>query len=103
MVLFLSSSRRRHTRSKRVWSSDVCSSDLRAPGLVVSYVPQDAAGLAGDLTGFARAHGIDESLFKAILRKMDFSRVQFEKDMASRSEERRVGKEGRARRAHDDK
>ena len=55
----------------------------RAPGLVVSYVPQDAAGLAGDLTGFARAHGLDESLFKAILRKMDFSRIQFEKDMAS--------------------
>src|SRR5699024_12230696 len=25
---FLSSSRRRHTRSKRDWSSDVCSSDL---------------------------------------------------------------------------
>ena len=55
----------------------------RAPGLVVSYAPQDAAGLAGDLTGFARAHGLDESLFKAILRKMDFSRIQFEKDMAS--------------------
>ena len=55
----------------------------RAPGLVVSYVPQDAAGLAGDLTGFSRAHGLDESLFKAILRKMDFSRIQFEKDMAS--------------------
>src|SRR5699024_11684819 len=27
---FLSSSRRRHTRSKRDWSSDVCSSDLGA-------------------------------------------------------------------------
>src|SRR5699024_9178264 len=27
-VLFLFSSRRRHTRSKRDWSSDVCSSDL---------------------------------------------------------------------------
>src|SRR5699024_11581133 len=26
--LFFSSSRRRHTRSKRDWSSDVCSSDL---------------------------------------------------------------------------
>ena len=54
-----------------------------APGLVISCVPQDAAGLAGDLSAFARAHGLDESLFKAILRKMDFSRVQFEKDMAS--------------------
>src|SRR5699024_11620655 len=28
-VLFFFSSRRRHTRSKRDWSSDVCSSDLR--------------------------------------------------------------------------
>src|SRR5207249_6000489 len=28
---FFFSSRRRHTRSKRDWSSDVCSSDLRAP------------------------------------------------------------------------
>ena len=54
-----------------------------APGLILSYVPQDTAGLAGDLSAFARAHGLDESLFKAILRKMDFSRVQFEKDMAS--------------------
>src|SRR5437868_11896553 len=30
---FFFSSRRRHTRSKRDWSSDVCSSDLRAPEL----------------------------------------------------------------------
>src|SRR5437868_11528514 len=28
-MLFFFSSRRRHTRSKRDWSSDVCSSDLR--------------------------------------------------------------------------
>src|SRR5699024_11405640 len=28
MILFFSSRRRRHTRSKRDWSSDVCSSDL---------------------------------------------------------------------------
>src|SRR5699024_11228329 len=28
IVLFFFSSRRRHTRSKRDWSSDVCSSDL---------------------------------------------------------------------------
>src|SRR5437868_8111310 len=28
---FFFSSRRRHTRSKRDWSSDVCSSDLRSP------------------------------------------------------------------------
>src|SRR6266704_4714753 len=29
ICLFFFSSRRRHTRSKRDWSSDVCSSDLR--------------------------------------------------------------------------
>src|SRR5699024_11409056 len=29
---FFFSSRRRHTRSKRDWSSDVCSSDLKASG-----------------------------------------------------------------------
>src|SRR5206468_8741345 len=31
-VLFFFSSRRRHTRSDRDWSSDVCSSDLFKPG-----------------------------------------------------------------------
>src|SRR5437868_11186774 len=30
LVSFFFSSRRRHTRSKRDWSSDVCSSDLQA-------------------------------------------------------------------------
>src|SRR5699024_11230810 len=33
-VSFFFSSRRRHTRSKRDWSSDVCSSDLSAPCLL---------------------------------------------------------------------
>src|SRR5699024_11226154 len=33
MVLFFFSSRRRHTRSKRDWSSDVCSSDLASPSI----------------------------------------------------------------------
>src|SRR5699024_3522632 len=32
MILFFFSSRRRHTRSKRDWSSDVCSSDLERGG-----------------------------------------------------------------------
>src|SRR5699024_11229198 len=31
--IFFFSSRRRHTRSKRDWSSDVCSSDLPRPAL----------------------------------------------------------------------
>jgi lincosamide and streptogramin A transport system ATP-binding/permease protein len=49
--------------------------------LKISYVPQDSSFLAGDLSRYAEERGISESLFKAILRKLDFSRVQFEKDM----------------------
>ncbi len=56
-----------------------------ASGLNVSYVPQDASGLEGDLSAFAAASGIDETLFKTILRKLDFSRPQLEKDMGSYS------------------
>lgn len=56
-----------------------------ASRLAISYVPQDASFLSGDLRDFAREREIDESLFKAILRKLDFSRVQFEKDMADYS------------------
>lgn len=57
-----------------------------ASGLVISYVPQDTAHLKGKLSDFAQENNIDESLFKAILRKMDFDRVQFEKDMRDFSE-----------------
>src|SRR3989440_2981507 len=32
LLFFFFSSRRRHTRSDRDWSSDVCSSDLESPG-----------------------------------------------------------------------
>ena len=50
-------------------------------GVVISYVPQDTSWLTGSLADFAAENQLDESLFKAILRKMDFSRVQFEKNM----------------------
>jgi len=50
-------------------------------GLKISYVSQDTSYLRGSLTDYAIEKDIDESLFKAILRKLDFSRVQFEKDM----------------------
>ncbi len=57
-----------------------------ASGLIVSYVPQDTSFLKGDLKDFAIEVGIDESLFKTILRKLDFSRLQFEKDMSQFSQ-----------------
>ena len=50
-------------------------------GMVLSYVPQDTSGLKGSLSEFAERNGIEESLFKAILRKLDFERIQFEKNM----------------------
>lgn len=52
-----------------------------ASGLVISYMPQDTSFLSGTVTEFARANGLDETLFLTILRKLDFPRVQFEKDM----------------------
>lgn len=49
--------------------------------LKVSYVSQDTSHLNGALGEFALAHGIDDSLFRTILRKLDFSRIQFEKNI----------------------
>ena len=56
-----------------------------ASGLVVSYVPQDASFLRGSLSQFARRYELDETQFKTILRKLDFARVQFEKDLSDYS------------------
>ena len=54
-----------------------------APGsqLVISYVPQDASSLTGNLDDYAADNRIDGTLFKTMLRKLDFSRAQFDKDM----------------------
>ena len=54
-------------------------------GLKISYVNQDTSGLQGKLTDFARDSGIDESLFLAMLAKLDVSKAQMEKDMSSLS------------------
>lgn len=71
----------------------ICGEEIKYTGnfikgnqLKISYVSQDTSSLQGDLKDYARACGIDESIFKAILRKFDFSRVQFEKDMSSFSD-----------------
>lgn len=67
----------------------ICGEDIaytgtfrKASQLKISYVSQDTSYLRGGLTDYAEEHGIDESLFRAILRKLDFSRVQFEKDLS---------------------
>ncbi|WP_341347590.1 Lsa family ABC-F type ribosomal protection protein [Paenibacillus sp. FSL H3-0469] len=70
----------------------ICGQDIGYTGrfardsqLAISYVSQDTSHLQGSLNDYARDRGIDESLFKAILRKLDFSRLQFEKDMSTYS------------------
>ncbi len=57
-----------------------------ASGLVISYVPQETDGLRGSLRELIRRDGLDETLFKAILRNMDFGREQFDQDMESLSQ-----------------
>ena len=70
----------------------LCGEDISHTGtfsigsrLKISYVPQESRYLTGDLREYAFNHGIDESLFMTILRKLDFSRVQFEKDIGDYS------------------
>src|SRR5256885_13143985 len=70
--VFFFSSRRRHTRLQGDWSSDVCSSDL-------------AKSTKQSLSEFARDLATTEDRRAAYQAK------------GERSEERRVGKEGRSR------
>lgn len=55
-------------------------------GLQISYVPQDTSHLKGTLSDFAAQNQIEETLLKTLLRKMDFTRTQFLKDMRDFSE-----------------
>lgn len=57
----------------------------RGNGLKISYVPQDTSGLCGTLSAFARESGVEESLFLAILAKLDVPKSQMDKDMAALS------------------
>lgn len=57
----------------------------RASGLRISYVPQDTSWLKGDLRSLAEEYGVDETLFKTILRKLGFEREQFDKDVSGYS------------------
>ncbi|MFH1511832.1 MAG: ribosomal protection-like ABC-F family protein [Bacillota bacterium] len=67
--------------------SDSLRGDIRIAGsLTVSYVPQSTDHLRGELDPFIAETAADETLFKAILRNMDFGRQQFDKDIAQYSE-----------------
>lgn len=57
-----------------------------ASGLIVSYMSQDTSHLSGKLDTYIEKLGISNSLFKTVLRQLDFERVQFEKNMEEYSE-----------------
>jgi len=54
--------------------------------LIVSFVSQDTSLLKGNLRDYAKENGVDEGLFKAMLSKLDFNVIQFDKDMSQFSE-----------------
>ncbi|NLK29028.1 MAG: ABC-F type ribosomal protection protein [Clostridiales bacterium] len=53
-----------------------------ASGLKISYISQDTSYLSGSLEDFSQKYGLDETIFKTVLRQLDFSRTQFEKDIS---------------------
>ena len=57
-----------------------------APNLIVSYVPQQTDDLSGTMEEFISRAGVDETLFKAILRNMDFTRDLFERPLEKMSQ-----------------
>src|SRR5947209_9938953 len=94
MLFFFFSSRRRHTRYWRDWSSDVCSSDL-----------YDAAAESANLNDeYVRRTGSKSILCLPIVKQTKVvGALYLENNLTShaftsqRSEERRVGKECRSR------
>ncbi len=57
-----------------------------APNLIISYVPQQTDDLRGTMDDFISRSDIDETLFKAILRNMDFTRDLFERPLEKMSQ-----------------
>src|SRR3712207_8906012 len=90
--VFFFSSRRRHTRYWRDWSSDVCSSDLFTAGLVAGKLEEE--GLTGQvqLRIVEQTAELDLQPFRITYVPVAHSIAE-----ANRSEERRVGKECRSR------
>src|SRR5207248_8522337 len=97
LFLFFFSSRRRHTRSYGDWSSDVCSSDLQRRACASSTAAPTAASKAW--RGRSTAAGWRTASRTQHRRPPSSSaRSSQARPPLQRSEERRVGKEGRARR-----
>src|SRR5699024_11916183 len=94
-VCFFFSSRRRHTRSKRDWSSDVCSSDLHAVRLAFKEGAKNIKVMStgGIMSATDQVDDTELSLEELTMAVKE----AHSKHMTVRSEERRVGKECRDR------
>src|SRR2546429_6541892 len=93
MYVFFFSSRRRHTRCSRDWSSDVCSSDLLQPA-GDRFAMRARGQFLNDNFGVPAKPAGEKSKFEASPLSPEGNPVEF---TISRSEERRVGKECRSR------
>src|SRR5690625_6933606 len=90
-LFFFFSSRRRHTRWPRDWSSDVCSSDLDILNHIELARQLKEIDVVFHLAGVVKSpYSLEDSL----------KYEQINQWGTARSEERRVGKEGRARWGH---
>src|SRR2546429_3615185 len=93
-LFFFFSSRRRHTRCSRDWSSDVCSSDLNATLSRYRRLLTEAG--EGTLALENDNFDVGESTGPGKYRMNDEAHATL-LDKLTRSEERRVGKECRSR------
>ena len=57
-----------------------------ANDLKISYVSQSTEYIKGNLKEFAKQYEVEESIFKAMLIKMGFSKAEFDKDIKQMSE-----------------
>src|SRR5690606_40673519 len=96
---FFFSSRRRHTRFSRDWSSDVCSSDLRALAERILALLSPLAGrygVAGAVFALAVEEFFEPPLRVVVVGPTERTTGLRAAALALRSEERRVGTEWRA-------
>src|SRR5204863_7675672 len=96
-LFFFFSSRRRHTRSLRDWSSDVCSSDLAD----LATAAQEAGAPAPVELGLVDVNSLPGSVGDAAFAAAADTITNPVQSPLGRSEERRVGKECRSRGSRD--
>src|SRR3712207_9006534 len=91
------SSRRRHTRYWRDWSSDVCSSDLPALTMAARQMRASCCGAPAEEWRMTMQSGAIASRLCAVSRRVSPLVTLEVEALMLRSEERRVGKECRSR------